>query len=165
MRTLAVLLAVAVLIPAGMVSVFPASARHAAVQSVPADADPGPSLMPPDPLSGRWPAAGIRSALSAPLHPAAVLGEARVLVLLIQFTNVSHDPSHEAPYFDDFFNNATPAAHSMRAYYGEGSYGGLTINATIVPTWFTSSHPMECYGKDGTAGVATVKRPSYCLVG
>src|SRR2546427_1014825 len=164
MRTLAVLLAVAVLIPAGMVSVFPASARHAAVQSVPADADPGPSLMPPDPLSGRWPAAGIRSALSAPLHPAAVLGEARVLVLLIQVTNVSHDPSHEAPYFDDFFNNATPAAHSMRAYYGEVSYGGLTINATIVPTWFTSSHPMEYYGKDGTSGVDNVNGPIYYLV-
>src|SRR6058998_3278468 len=142
MRTLAVLLAVAVLFPAGMVSVFPASARHAAARSVPADAGPGPILMPPDPVSGRWPAVGIRSAPSAPLHPAAVLGEARVLVLLIQFTNVSHDPSHEAPYFDDFFNNATPAARSMRAYYREASYGGLTINATIVPTWFTSSHPM-----------------------
>src|SRR3989454_413604 len=102
---------------AGVISVFPASARHAAARSVPADADPGPSLMPPDPVSGRWPAAGIHGEPSAPLHPAAVLGVARVLVLLIQFTNVSHDPSHEAPYFDDFFNNATPAARSMRAYY------------------------------------------------
>src|SRR2546428_6240420 len=143
MRTLAVLLAVAVLIPAGMDSVFPASARHAAARSVPADAGPGPSLIPPDPVSGRWPAAGIRRALSAPLHPAAVLGEARVLILLIQFTNLPHDPSHEAPYFDDFFNNATPAAHSMRPTYGQVAYAGLTIKATHVPTWFTSSHPME----------------------
>ncbi|TLZ77353.1 MAG: M6 family metalloprotease domain-containing protein [Methanobacteriota archaeon] len=164
MRTLAVLLAVAVLIPAGMVSVFPASARHAAVRSVPADADPGPSLMPPDPVSGRWPAVGIRSVPSAPLHPAEVLGLARVLVLLIQFTNVSHAPSHEAPYFDDFFNNATPAARSMRAYFREASYGGLTINATIVPTWFTSSHPMEYYGKDGTSGVDNANAPIYYLV-
>src|SRR5881409_74722 len=164
MRTLAVLLAVAVLFPAGMVSVFPASARHAAARSVPADAGPGPSLMPPDPVSGRWPAVGIRSAPSAPLHPAAVLGLARVLVLLIQFTNVSHDPSHEAPYFDDFFNNATPAARSMRAYFREASYGGLTINATIVPTWFTSSHPMEYYGKDGTSGVDNANAPIYYLV-
>jgi len=164
MRTLAVLLAVAVLIPAGMVSVFPASARHAAVRSVPADADPGPSLMPPDPVSGRWPAVGIRSVPSAPLHPAEVLGLARVLVLLIQFTNVSHEPSHEAPYFDDFFNNATPAARSMRAYYREVSYGGLTINATIVPAWFTSSHSMEYYGKDGTSGVDNANGPIYYLV-
>src|SRR5947209_2490747 len=124
MRTLAVLLAVAVLFPAGMVSVFPASARHAA----------------------------------------AVMGEARVLVLPIQFRNVSHAPSHEAPYFDDFFNNATPAARSTRAYFREASYGGLTINAMIVQTWFTSSHPMEYYGKDGTSGVDNANAPIYYLV-
>src|SRR3989475_12664380 len=133
MRTLAVLLRVAALFPGGMVSVFPASARHAAARSVPADAGPGPILMPPDPLSGRWPAAGIRSAPSAPLHPAAVLGEARVLVLLIQFTNVAHDPRHEGPYCDDFFNNATPAAPPMRTYYRQASYEGLTSTATSVP--------------------------------
>lgn len=164
MRAFAVLLAAVVLIPAGMVSAFPASARHATARPVSAAAVPGPSLMPPDPVSGRWPPMGIRSAPSAPLHPAAVLGVARILVLLIQFTNVSHAPSHDAAYFDGFFSNATPAARSMRAYYREASYGGLTINATIVPTWFTSVHPMEYYGKDGTSGIDSANGPIYYLV-
>jgi immune inhibitor A len=164
MRASAVLLAAVILIPAGMVSVLPAPPRHAAAQSVHLDDHPGPNLMPPDPVSGRWPAAGIPRVSFPPVNPSAVLGVTRVLVLLIQFTNVSHDPSHEAAYFDDFFNNATPGTRSMRAYYREASYGGLTINATIVPTWFTSSHPMEYYGKDGTSGVDNANGPIYNLV-
>ena len=101
---------------------------------------------------------------TAPVRTAAVVGMARVLVLLIQFTNVSHEPRHDAANFDDFFNNATPTARSMRAYYRQASYGGLTINATIVPMWFTSSHPMEYYGKDGPSGVDNANGPIYYLV-
>ncbi len=164
MRAFTVLLALVVLIPAGMVAVDHASPRTPAARSVQVDAEPGPSLTPPDPVSGRWPAAGIRSTSPVPVHPSAALGLARVLVLLIQFTNVSHDPSHEAAYFDDFFNDATPGARSMRAYYREASYGGLTINATIVPTWFTSSYPMEYYGKDGPSGIDNANGPIYNLV-
>lgn len=164
MRALAVLLAVVVLVPTGMVSVSHTAVPRPAARSMNIDADRGPSLMPPDPVSGRWPASGMQAMSTASVHPAATAGEARVLVLLIQFTNVSHNPSHEAAYFDDFFNNATPTARSMRAYYREASYGGLTINATIVPTWFTSSHPMEYYGRDGVSGVDNANGPIYNLV-
>src|SRR2546428_11144628 len=108
MRTLAVLLAVAVLFPAGMVSVFPASARHAAARSVPADAGPGPILMPPDPLSGRWPAAGIRRAPTTPLPPAEGLGEARRLGLQTHFPHASPTPPPGAPHIHTFLYHATP---------------------------------------------------------
>src|SRR5713226_6367467 len=162
MRALAVLLAAIVLVPAGMVFVFPASPVRPFPRSL--NVESRPLLMPPDPVSGRWPASLIRGASTPPVHPAAASGEARVLVLLIQFTNVSHDPNHEATYFDDFFNNATPTGRSMRAYYRETSYGSLTINATIVPTWFTSSHPMDYYGRDGPTGVDNANGPIYNLV-
>src|SRR2546427_7806964 len=161
---LAVLLAAVTLVPVGMVSARPAVPHSPAARSMHLDVDGGPSLTPPDPVNGRWPAAGIRSTSSVPVHPAAALGLAGVLVILIQFTNASHDPSHEAAYFDDFFNDPNPSAGSMRAYYREASYGGLTINATIVPTWFTSSYPMEYYGKDGPSGIDNANGPIYNLV-
>src|SRR6266446_6293876 len=100
MRAFAVLLVAVVLVPAAMVSVSPSADHRPAARSVNIGADPGPNLMPPDPVSGRWPAAGMRATSTAPVHPAAVLGEARVLVLLIQFTNVSHEPNHDAAFFD-----------------------------------------------------------------
>lgn len=162
MRAVAVLLAAIVLVPAGTVLVFPTPPARPSPRFV--NAESQPHLMPPDPVSGRWPASGFRGASTPPVHPAAASGEARVLVLLIQFTNVSHEPGHDAAYFNDFFNNATPTARSMRAYYRETSYGSLTINATIVPTWFTSSHPMEYYGRDGSTGVDNANGPIYNLV-
>ncbi len=162
MRALAVLLAAVVLVPAGMVFVFHVSPARPSTRFT--NADSQPHLMPPDPVSGRWPASGIRGMSTPSPNPAAASGEARILVLLIQFTNVSHDPGHDAAFFDDLFNNATPTARSLRAYYRESSYGSLTINATIVPTWFTSSHPMDYYGRDGPSGVDNANGPIYDLV-
>src|ERR1700757_962747 len=152
MRAIALLLAAVVLIPAGMASASPASPPRAAARPANVDAHSPPNLMPPDPVSGRWPAAGMRATSTPTVPSATAVGEAPVLVLLVQFTNVTHEPGHEAATFDGFFNNATPTARSMRAYYREASYGSLTINAAIVPTWFTSSRPMEYYGRDGPSG-------------
>lgn len=120
-------------------------------------------LMPPDPRFGSWPAGTVQGALS--LGPrSATVGTARILVLLIEFTDVVHNPAHDSAFFDRFFNDGAPGARSMRAFYSEASYGALTINATIVPTWFVSNHTMAYYGQDGPGGVDSANGPIYNLV-
>src|SRR3989454_853889 len=123
----------------------------------------GRNLMSPDPQVGSWPAGAIQ--VSPPVGPeAAPVGTADILVLLIEFTDVVHEPTHDQTFFDRFFNDASPGTQSMRAFYAEASYGALTINATIVPTWFASSHTMAYYGQDGPSGVDSTNGPIYNLV-
>ena len=164
MWALAVLLAAAVVAPAGYGFVGPTAPISARPQPTNPGAGLAPLVMPPDPVSGRWPTQAIRPTSTPPVDPGSAFGTVRVLVLLIQFTNITREPSHDAAFFDDYFNNATPAAHSLRAFYRESSYGKLTIDATIVPTWFTSVHPMEYYGKDSATAVDSANGPIYNLV-
>src|SRR3989475_7103957 len=92
----------------------------------------GPHLMSPDPHVGSWPAGTIQgSPLVGP--KASPVGTADILVLLIEFTDIVHEPTHDQTFFDRFFNDSSPGAPSMRAFYAEASYGALTINAPIVP--------------------------------
>src|SRR5438552_10567142 len=77
-------------------------------------------------------------------------GTVRVLVLLVDFQDVPPAAAHTGAYFDSFYNNASAGAKSFRAYYSEVSLGALTVQATVIPTWFHSAHPMSYYGADGS---------------
>ena len=135
--------------------------------------DPGPRfehpwdsrahLTPPNPDIQAWP---LRVAQGDPILPPRprVSGVERVLVLLIEFTDVTHDPLRDATYFDGRFNDASAGARSLRAYYEEVSFGALTVNATVVPLWATSVFPMAHYGADSATGIDDVNGPVYGLV-
>ncbi len=162
MRRWAWLVASILIIPAAAAFVGVIHAPHVNSSAMRAG-QMAPHLMPPDPRAGSWPVGAVQG--PAPVGPrATTVGTARVLVLLIEFTDVVHDPAHDGTSFDRFFNDATPGAHSMRAYYAEASYGALAIDATIIPTWFASNHTMAYYGKDAAGGVDNANGPIYNLV-
>src|SRR5437879_2846473 len=126
--------------------------------------DTGPQLMPPNPAVGTWPPYLRRQAPGPLPTPAQTTGVARIVVLLIDFTDVAHDPSHDGPYFDVRMNAAGGSAHSVGSYYQEVSRGALTVNATVIPMWFHSTHPMSDYGADSATGVDDANGPIYRLV-
>src|SRR5437667_6813809 len=125
----------------------------------------GPQLMPPNPAVGTWPPYLRRQPPGRLPIPAQTTGVARIVVLLIDFTDIAHDPSHDGPYFDTRMNAAAgSSAHSVGSYYQEVSRGALTVNATVIPTWFHSTHPMSDYGADSVTGVDDANGPIYRLV-
>src|SRR6058998_1195346 len=76
----------------------------------------GPHLMSPDPHVGSWPAGTVQgSSLVGPR--ASPVGTADILVLLIEFTDVVHEPTHDQTFFDRFFNDTRPAPQPLRAFY------------------------------------------------
>ncbi|MGQ0797080.1 MAG: immune inhibitor A domain-containing protein, partial [Methanobacteriota archaeon] len=108
-----------------------------------------PHLMPPAPPHA-WPS-GVSSGDPHPApSPAQTSGTARIVVLLVRFTDVPQDATHDAAYYEAAYNAAGPSAGSVRAYYEEVSFGGLTVQATIVPTWWSSTRTMGYYGDDGS---------------
>src|SRR3989442_3907455 len=124
-------------------------------------ADAGPDLMPPQPGVQSWP--GPRAA-AGPIRspgPRQTTGTTKVLVLLVDFTDLTHDPSHTPAFMDGVFNDVSPGAHSLRAYYSEVSYGSLTIQATVIAAWFPSAHPMSDYGADGSNPPDDANGPLY----
>jgi immune inhibitor A len=131
------------------------------VWSHPADALP--HLAPPNPAVGSWPEYLRNGAPIPPPEPLQTTGTAKVLVLLVEFTDVSHDAAHDAAYLDGVYNASSPA-RSMRAYYEEVSRGALTVQATIVPTWWPSLRTMAHYGADAGTGVDNANGPIYRLV-
>src|SRR2546427_328397 len=155
---LSFLVAAILLSPAIVVTVrAPSSAKHPSV-------DGGPDLMPPQPGVQSWP--GPRGA-AAPIRspgPTQTTGTSKVLVLLVDFTDVTHDASHTPAFMDGVFNDVSPGANSLRAYYSEVSYGALTIQATVIAAWFPSAHPMSDYGADGSNPPDDANGPIYRLV-
>jgi len=127
-------------------------------------ADASPDLMPPQPGVQSWP--GPRAA-AGPIRspgPTQTTGTTKVLVLLVDFTDVTHDASHTPAFMDGVFNDVSPGAHSLRAYYSEVSYGTLTVQATVIAAWFQSVHPMSDYGADGSNPPDDANGPIYRLV-
>ncbi len=85
----------------------------------------------------------------------------RVIVILIEFTDVSHDSSNSIGHFDDLVFSGSG---SMYDYYREASYGQTSIMGDVAPTWFQSSYPMSEYGADSSSGVDDLNGPIYRLV-
>lgn len=120
-------------------------------------------LTPPDPAVQSWPRYLRNGDPRLPSGPAQATGTAKVLVLLVEFTDVGHDVSHNTAYLNGLFRDPAPAK-SMRAYYEEVSRGLLTIDATIVTMWWPSTETMAEYGEDGGSGVDNANGPIYRLV-
>src|SRR2546430_11701746 len=126
--------------------------------------DSGPQLMPPNPAVGGWPPYLKRRAPAPLPAPAQTTGVARVIVLLIDFTDVAPNAAHNGTYFDERLNAVGGSLHSVRSYYQEVSRGALTVNATVFPMWFHSVHPMSYYGADSASGVDDANGRIYRLV-
>src|SRR5256886_105738 len=159
MRRIALILAFVLALPAAVAWVRPAPGEH---WETPPDS--GPQLMPPNPAVGGWPPY-LRPRAPGPLPaPTQATGVARVIVLLIDFTDLTPDAAHNGTYFDDRLNAVGGSARSVNSYYQEVSRGALTVNATVFPLWFHSVHPMSYYGADSASGVDDANGPIYRLV-
>ena len=78
----------------------------------------------------------------------SALGIQEVVVILMEFQDVTHDPAYDSEYFDNLiFSESNP--NSMYSYYNEVSYGQVFISGTVT-RWYCSSHNMAYYGTDGT---------------
>jgi len=121
-------------------------------------------LTPPQPGKQTWPSGANRGVPFPAPSPAQTTGTVRVLVLLVDFQDVPPAAAHTGAYFDGFYNDASAGAKSFRAYYTEVSLGALTVQATVIPTWFHSVHPMSDYGADGSRPPDDANGPIYRLV-
>ena len=84
--------------------------------------------------------------LAPPLAGPAI-GTQEIVVILIEFQDVTHNPTHGKAYFDDLLFSASNP-NSMYNYYYEASYGQMSIFGTITG-WYRSNHNMSYYGADG----------------
>jgi immune inhibitor A len=154
MRVAPVLLAIALATP-----VLPWMAGISDANT-PTTHDDRPHLMPPGPPHA-WPRGVLQGAFLPSALPAQASGVARLLVLLVEFPDAAYDPANDAPSLDARFNVLGDS--SVRAYFEEVSLGALTVQATIVPTWWTSARTMSSYGDDG-ANVDDANGSIYELV-
>src|SRR5207247_1510994 len=128
----------------------------AAPRSIRADETASPrrwASMRRNPSGGTGPPYLRRSPTARSPAPTQTTGVARILVLLIQFSDTAASASHDGGYFDSRLNATGGSVHSVRSYYQEVSRGALTLNATVISTWFTSAHPMSYYGTDSSTGL------------
>jgi len=75
--------------------------------------------------------------------PAGVSGTREILVLLVEFSDVAHDPTHTVAHFNDRFFDTTPP--SVRDFYDENSYGIFTYVPGAVMGWYTSTSTQASY--------------------
>ncbi len=77
----------------------------------------------------------------------STIGLLEVIVILVEFQDVTHNPAYDDSYFDNLlFSESNP--HSLHSYYYEVSYGQTSISGAITG-WHQSSYNMEYYGADG----------------
>src|SRR5438105_4268739 len=120
----------------------------------------GPQLTPPNPAAGGWPPYLRRSPTAPSPTPTQTTGVARILVLLIQFSDTAANPSHDGAYFDSRLNSTGGSVRSVRSYYQEVSRGALTLNAPIISTRFPSAHRLpDLYDTDGSSHGAGIWDP------
>ena len=153
-KVLSILFAVTLLVTSILVIVSSSAILFPAVRQVPQhlmEREPGTGGGPPGVESGP-------AFTSRPLGTRAN-GTDPVVVIPIEFTDVTHNAAHDSAFFDSMFNAAT--GQSVNAYYTANSYGGYHVQATVTP-WVQSSHSMSYYGQDG-AGVDDGTGPVYRL--
>jgi len=160
LRAKALPLLLAALLVAGplliAVSALPASTlpTTAAMKRVPQH------LITPDPQLG----AGVPQIESGPSFGGSALGTRAtgtdpVIVIPIEFTDVTHAGPHNTGFFDTMMNGPS---QSVNAFYQENSYGTFGFQATVAG-WVRSTHTMAYYGQDGS-GVDDATGPIYRLV-
>jgi immune inhibitor A len=97
-----------------------------------------------------------------PPNITATTGTARVLVILVEFTDVKHASSHTQAYFQNLLFSSSDAL-SLYNYYKEASYDQLliddgdgnpaTANSNNPSAWLPSSFSMKHYGEDSAGGI------------
>jgi len=96
--------------------------------------------------------AGIVDEILGP-QPVPVSGTREILVILVEFSDVSPDPTHTVEYFNDRFFNINPP--SVRDYYEEISYGNFTYVPGTVLGWYTSTFPQNQWSNLDSRPVVT----------
>ena len=96
---------------------------------------------------------------SRPLGTRAT-GTACVIVIPVEFTDVTHAGAHTPGFFDSMIN--APSGQSVNAFYRENSYGTFGFSGAVA-NWVRSTHTMAYYGQDGS-GVDDATGPIYRLV-
>ena len=141
-----------------------------------ADFQPGPQLMPPHPnLLADLQAQGYDSVTVVNLHhlaqlraqkgidqpevvSAPVLGNRPALVLLVEFSDLSHNAASPASLYQNllFSAGSYPAPGSMRDFYQQASYGAFDINpGTVDSAWRRAAQAHNYYANgDGIPGSA-----------
>lgn len=106
-----------------------------------------------------WPILEMRES-PAVRSPGSALGTQEIIVILMEFQDVTHDPAYDSTYFHDlFFSESNPL--SMYSYYNEVSYGQTSISGTIIG-WYRSNRSMVYYGAD-RGGIDNANGPIYEL--
>lgn len=153
---LLILVSLALLMPlAAAESPFPEEREERSVQA-------RPHLIPPSPDTQGWPPHAVQG---APILPevAQTSGTASVIVLLIEFTDVTHDAARTPAAIDASLNSEVADAKTLRSYYKEVSFGALTVDATVVSVWRPSSRTMSYYGADSPNGIDDANDDIYVL--
>lgn len=133
-------------------------------------ADTNPALLSAVPLHqkpARWePVEGLPVKGGFGGVKSRVNGSAKVLVLLINFTDNPrvNAGKYTGPYYSNLLFNESNNL-SMNSFYIENSYGAFNISGEVggPDKWYTSSHPMSYYGRDG-GGVDDYYTQTYTLV-
>jgi len=93
-------------------------------------------------------------------HPQAIppggrVGNYKIVVILLQFTDQPADTIHHTPasYDSLLFSVGTYPTGSFRDYYREASRGLLDVSG-IVTKWYTAPHPYSFY-TNGTSGLGS----------
>lgn len=89
-------------------------------------------------------------------------GIVKVLVVLIEFQDIRHDPVHGRGYFYDLlFSPNNP--RSLYNYFYEASYGQLVLTGEIIE-WVLSKKSMSYYGKDKGKNIDSANCKRFELV-
>jgi immune inhibitor A len=86
----------------------------------------------------------------------------RVVVILIEFSDVTHQGSNSVGHFNSIILDS--GSNSMYEYYREASYGQTSVVGDVGSRWYRSSDPMSEYGADSSGGVDDANGPIYRLV-
>ena len=73
------------------------------------------------------------------------IGDAHLLVILIQFPDYPADSNHDVAYYEELLFERDNG--SMWDFFNENSYGQFNISGTIVPQWLNASENMSYYGE------------------
>lgn len=75
-----------------------------------------------------------------------VIGPREIVVILVEFQDVAHNPAYDVAHFNNLLFSASNP-NSMYNYYYEASYGQMPISG-VITGWHLSKHKMSYYGAD-----------------
>ncbi len=134
-------------------------------------APPHPLIYDTGPISPELQALITKPRLAIPIIPAEhvsqraiTTGTAKVVAILIEFTDVTASASHTKSYFDNLLFSQDTGYNSLYDYYQEVSDGQLAVTGTTGARWYQSSKMMRYYGADGSQGIDSLNSDIYNLV-